>query len=857
MKNIMDPIIKHSQRSVIYGMFGILGLLFVLLIVNEKNWRPLKGKTTWKVTSNYGLEVADFAIDGNLKLLWTSYAPMTSGMFFQVDIGTPSIINGLVLHVGKEKQGQPLQWIVKTSLDGEHWQTAVPRRHITYRSMLAILFTSVRAQYIQVIQTSIQATSSPWSIGELDLLQPIVPWQFEHFTLIFWIVGWLFGIVSFLLFTSLQGALQRKVLLAIILTSVVLLGWGLRIYDINAYELSAREFQHLSLLDFGKYTHTEWLKAYFDNTKTGTSWLALLFNRWAYQFFQEPRISLRIVSAIFGVCTIVLVYFLPKFLSGVQNLFCQEADKTSALLCALVSALVSVSGFFIVLSRRADTSVPLLFFILLYLVIAYRFLYRNGSYVWIPVLILLLFTGFFIDPTMGYVPIGIIVFIGGSYVHQTSCLIFKNHAIRLITFVLSALPLYVYWYIIVKWGNRNIALSFTFSKQEFWHELSRMLRFSGFTGIVLWVSLGIVLVGIVQLFSHKNHGEWFLYIQGIIFFILVVCFSSSPSSSPFLWIALLLIFLLAKGIYTTLKLGFTSKVASNYSFLVPLIKLAVFFIVVLYFAMFSINSLFFGSPVFPHVSELYEEYSRKKNIGALIQHIITDPDECRIVATLNEQLTKFFPVIYGIEPYFVEFSELTRLSELGRFWTYIFAPISLENTNREEITAFLRQYYHEVGKSSRISLYKLREEFYGQRQRYTPADLHHDTGHHIEDERSFSGVVRFATKDDPPGLLSFWPAFRICTSGYHIARFVLRSEGGTDEVVAILEVWADSHTLLARSNLKGTDFSDPTTYQAFDLPFGLDMRNPAFQMRRLQFLVHFTGKAEVRLDYIELIPHNE
>jgi len=854
----MDYLIKYPQRIITYGLFGILGLLFVLLAVNEKNWRLLKGKSTWKVDSNYSLTVADFAIDGNLKTLWSSYVPMTSGMFFEVDIGTPAVINGLVFHVGKERRGQPLQWIVKTSFDGEHWQTAVPHRHITYRSMLAILFTPVRAQYVQIIQTSVRATTSPWLINELDLLQPIIPWQFEHFTLIFCILGWSFAIVAFLLFVSIRGSSRGKVILSLMLTGIVLLGWGLRIFDISAYELSEREFQHLSLLDFGKYTHAEWLKAYFDNTKTGTSWLALLFSRLAYQFFQEPRVSLRIVSAIFGVCTIILVFFLPKLLSGVQTSVCQEADETSVLPGALASALVSVSGFSVLLSRRGDFSVSLLVFTLLYLVVAYRFLYRNGSYTWVPVLTLLVCTGFFIDPAMGYVPIGIIVFTGGSYyVHQTSRLIFKNHTVRFILFVFSILPLYVYWYIIAKRGNREISLSFTFSKQEFLHELSRMLRFSGFTGVVLWVSLGIVLVGIIQLLSHKNHRVWFLYIQGLVFSILVLCFSSSQNSSLFLWITLLVIFLLAKGIYTIL-LFFLSKLRKGATERVYVVRVALFLIIVLYFVVFSINSLFVGNPAFPYASELYEEYSREKNIGVLVHHIITDPNECKIVATLDQEVAELYSVIYGIELSFIEFSELKRLSEQGSFWTYIFAPASLENTNRKGITNFLSQYYLEVGKSTRASLYKLRDEFYGRRQQYSPQDLFHDTGHHIKDKRSSSGVVRFATKDDPPGLLSFWPAFRVCTSGRHIARFVLRSEGGIDEVVIILEVLADSHNVLARLKLKGSDFPDPTTYQTFDLPFDLDMTdNPAFQMKRLQFLVHFTGKAEVRLDYIELIPEEE
>lgn len=870
MKKLAADIRTHPRRFILYGLFGILGLLLIGFVVNEKNWRPLKGKATWKVSSNYSKSMVDFAVDGNLKTLWSSYAPMSSGMFFQVDLGSPSVINGLVLHLENEKWGQPLQWIVKTSSDGEHWQPVVPRQDITYRAMLAILFSPVQARYVQIIQTSIQAATYPWLIGELDLLQPIVPWQFERFTLIFWILGCFFAIGSFLLVAFLQETSRRKVILAIILIGIVLLGWGLRIYQINVYELSEREFQHLSRSDFGKYTHTKWLKAYFENTKTGISWLDSLFIRWAYQFFQEPRISLRIVPAIFGAGTIILVFFLPKFLaSRGQTSVCQEADETSsstsfrigalpgvradvtsALPGALASALVGVSGFFIVLSRSGDSSVSLLFFILLYLVVAYRFLFCHGSYIWVPVLTLLVCTGFFIDPAMGYVPIGILVFTMGSFIPQTSRLIFKNHPIRLITFVFSVLPLYVYWYITEKWGNREISLSFVFPKQEFWHELTQALRFSGFTGIMLWVSLAIILVGIVQLLSHKNHGEWFLYIQGIIFSFLVMGFASSQNNSPFLWIVLLMIFLLAKGLDTIFAF-LLFRLRNSMPKRISLVRTTVFFAVMVYVTGFSINSLFLGSPVFPYASELNEEYRQKKHIGALIEHIISDPDECKIVVTVDQQLPELYSAIYSFNLYFEKFSELKRISEQGRFWTYLFTS---ENKNTKEITHFLEQYYTKIGTGVRVSLHKLRAEFYGRRQRYSPRDLHHDTGHHIEDPRSSSGVVRFATPDDPPGLLSFWPALRVCTSGRHTARFVLRSEGDTDEVVAILEVVADSYNVLARLKLKGRDFVNPTTYQNFDLPFHIEMTNPAFQMKRLQFLIHFTGKAEVRLDYIELIP---
>jgi hypothetical protein len=74
--------------------------------------------------------------------------------------------------------------------------------------------------------------------------------------------------------------------------------------------------------------------------------------------------------------------------------------------------------------------------------------------------------------------------------------------------------------------------------------------------------------------------------------------------------------------------------------------------------------------------------------------------------------------------------------------------------------------------------------------------------------------------------------------------------------VAILDVVADTYDLLARLELKGSDFPDPTGYHRFDVPFEVDMTaNAAFQMKRLQFFIKFTGKSDLRLDYIELIPH--
>jgi hypothetical protein len=453
MGKFISYIITRPRQSVVYGLFGILGLLLILLTVNERNRRPLKGKTiyltlteqsltqikeeeeiptqiltklevlkdqeyltqesfihalettigeedtfrnkwiilsyawktSWKATSNYSKTVARLAVDGNLKTYWSSHVPMTFGIFFQVDIGTPALLNGLVLRVGKEKQGQAVRWIVKTSQDGEHWQTAIARQHFTHSSMLAILFAPVQARYIQIIQTASSSSDSPWLIHELDFLQPIVPWQFERSTLIFWILGCMFIIMSVLLGGSVHGASWKKIVVSITITIIVLLGWFLRVYDLGSYELSEREFQYLAALDTGEAKHTEWLKEYVQNPETGISWVTLLFIRWAYQMCLDYSVSIRIVPAIFGVLTIFLVFWGWKiFLQKARSFFRQEQGNIGEGIIA--SALVGISGFPIWLSRTGDFSISLLFFLLLYLIVTYRFLYQQATYGWVPIL---------------------------------------------------------------------------------------------------------------------------------------------------------------------------------------------------------------------------------------------------------------------------------------------------------------------------------------------------------------------------------------------------------------------------------------------------------------------------------------
>ena len=569
MRTVRFYIINRPRQAIFYGLGGIFACLLILLVVNERNWRPLKGKTiyfeltddtlaqlrddglsaalltkleglkgqkyptaeefrralqttlnrenmpqaqskilsvawktTWRASSNYSQEMAAFAVDGSFKTSWSSYAPMTFGMYFHVDLGALAVINGLVLRVGKNEQGQPVKWLVKTSVDGKRWQPILPRPHFTGEAMLVIPFAAVTARYVEIMQTSV-AAAGPWYIYEFDVLRPIVPWQFERATGFFLLLGYVLTILPAVLLSGWIAASRRNLAAVSLSTLVLLIGWGA-----------------------------------------------------AAQFYQAGR--------------------------------------------------------------------------------------------------------------------------------------------------------------------------------------------------------------------------------------------------------------------------------------------------------------------------------REKALTPLLETIRMAPTDCKRIAVFEPEVPKSYPALAALNPDVVEFAELQRFGAQGIFWPYFVS--SLKAGENPERAAFLERYYTAIwqnspsdrggsaavrnsppgmgrGGSAAVALYALRDPVRTPRQRYTWRELFWGTGRHLEDTQSESRIVRVATETDRPGLLTFGPFCQVCAGGRHVARFALRSNGKTEDVVAILEVVANTYDSIARLPLKGTDFADAAAYQTFDVPFELDLtENPAFQAKQLQFIVHFPATAEVRVDYIELDP---
>ena len=76
-------------------------------------------------------------------------------------------------------------------------------------------------------------------------------------------------------------------------------------------------------------------------------------------------------------------------------------------------------------------------------------------------------------------------------------------------------------------------------------------------------------------------------------------------------------------------------------------------------------------------------------------------------------------------------------------------------------------------------------------------------------------------------------------------------------MAATLSVVQGNYDVQVRRSVREDDLVPAGTYQAIDVPFAVDfLDSPANRMKRYQFLIEVTGKADLRLDYIEL-KHDE
>ncbi len=109
------------------------------------------------------------ALDGNPATRWSSGVYMQPGMWFQLDLGSVNVTEGVLLNHMPSKDDHPEQWSIAVSPDGQDWQTVVLGNGI-----IDAIWQPVNARYIKT------TCDKPyggwwWSIHEASVMYHALP----------------------------------------------------------------------------------------------------------------------------------------------------------------------------------------------------------------------------------------------------------------------------------------------------------------------------------------------------------------------------------------------------------------------------------------------------------------------------------------------------------------------------------------------------------------------------------------------------------------------------------------------------------------------------------------------------------
>ncbi|WP_029723401.1 discoidin domain-containing protein [Salinispora cortesiana] len=122
-------------------------------------------RTDWAASASVGSATAAAALDGSGTTRWTPGTGQTSGEWFQVDLGTPTLFNRVYLDAAGFTGTAPISYRIQASSDASTWKDVASG--LGGGQLLAVPFSPQIARYVRVIQTS--AGAAPWSVAEFNL----------------------------------------------------------------------------------------------------------------------------------------------------------------------------------------------------------------------------------------------------------------------------------------------------------------------------------------------------------------------------------------------------------------------------------------------------------------------------------------------------------------------------------------------------------------------------------------------------------------------------------------------------------------------------------------------------------------
>lgn len=612
-KILQSEIVAHVKRKgkifsrnncVPLGLAGFfLGGILLTVYASKYPLVEQSSGSDWTVYANYNAHDARLAIDRRPETRWTTKQAMKPGMFFQIDLERSTRIERITLFHGQSVNDYPQGYRIEVSHDGINWAAANLQDCQKFPDRTEIYINPAETQHIKITQTWYN-NQNYWSIHELYLYRPSwLPrsYQYPLILLLFC------GLVGSALFIGLScwSAFQtcgRLILIGLVLA--IIFGFFLRIFMLSYHDIHPDESAYLNNAMNHIDSDRTWLQNALETDITRSPILHLLACRWLFRITYNSALAIRLMSAVLGTFTILLVFFVWRRISSRKEA-CFEAFLSAAMLSPLV--------YHVCWSRDGHGEINMTFFYILYIFVACQALpgypRRKRLFFWSGTL---LFLGFFFHGTMFIAPFGIFIFALLDLLLTRSRLPqWQNGGVKnYLPLFLSGLLFfgYVYYLLVVKGaiadvetGGANIPTRFgslapfiNFLKvrwQSFVENLtSAWWESYGFPKYFSITLKGLALLGMIDVIFRRQKKEWFLLLQPV-FFCVMVSFlvSSSNFERHFHPFVLTLTCLVARGI---------NIIATCFKthWYVTISRLMISTAVVLYLSFISVYGIFLEQP---------------------------------------------------------------------------------------------------------------------------------------------------------------------------------------------------------------------------------------------------------------------
>ncbi len=168
--NTYDVMAVFAPQPIQYAQIDLLDAA-----TGQSSWRIseilIHAATPWTASASHNASAAPQAIDNRPDTAWTSGAPQSPGMFFQIDLGRVEQVAGLMLVAPTGEHPAGFR-IALWNANANRWQIAYEKSNNT--APVDVIFAATPTQFINI--QLIEASDKPWAILHARVIREMENW---------------------------------------------------------------------------------------------------------------------------------------------------------------------------------------------------------------------------------------------------------------------------------------------------------------------------------------------------------------------------------------------------------------------------------------------------------------------------------------------------------------------------------------------------------------------------------------------------------------------------------------------------------------------------------------------------------